>query len=152
MFRIEKRGHVLPDAEIRETPNKGRGVFAKRKYEKGELIERAPTITCDVSLIEELYRLNDHRTILHDYVFTYNGIAHVGLGWSSIYNHSSDNNAHWKVFNETSSVEVRARKDILAGEEITIRYTNYNSMLWFEPSEDKDVAPSDDVDLHPSGE
>lgn len=141
MFRVEKKGYVLPEAEIKNTPGKGRGVFAKKSYEKDELIERAPTFTCEVSLIDDLYRFNDGRTIFHDYVFTQMGIAHVGLGWSSIYNHSKNNNAHWKVFNEDSTVEIRARKPIEAGEEITILYTNYGSYLWFEDSENVGEVP-----------
>ncbi len=147
MFRIEKKGYIMPDAEVRESPGRGRGVFAKRNYAKDELIERSPTITCDVSLIEELYSLNDHRTILHDYVFTYNGIAHIGLGLSSVYNHSSDNNSHWKVSNEEASVEIRARKPIAVGEEITIRYTNWDTLLWFEPSKEDNVSASNEEKL-----
>ena len=147
MFRIEKKGYIMPNAEVRESVGRGRGVFAKRDYAKDELIERSPTVTCDISLIEELYKINDHRTILHDYVFTYNGIAHIGLGLSSVYNHSADNNAHWKVSNEEASVEIRARKPIVAGEEITIRYTNWESMLWFEPSKGDDVTSADESPL-----
>ena len=142
MFRIEKKGYVLPEAEIREVPGKGRGVFAKKKYERDELIERAPTFTCDVSLIEDLYRFNDGRTIFHDYVFCNMGIAHVGMGWSSIYNHSSDNSAHWKVFNDENTVEIRARRTIEPGEEITILYTNYDSNLWFECVESGESSES----------
>jgi len=135
MFRVEKKGYVLPEAEIRDVPGKGRGVFSKKKYERDELIERAPSFTCETSLIDEMYRLNDGRTILHDYVFCKDGIAHVGLGWSSIYNHSSDNNAHWKVFSDEMTVEIRARRAIEPGEEITILYTNFGAMLWFNDAE-----------------
>jgi len=138
MFRIEKKGYVLPDAEIRDVPAKGRGVFAKKSYEKDELIERAPTVTCEVSLMNDLYKFNDGRTILHDYVFCLDGIAHVGLGWTSIYNHSKNNNAHWKVDNDSQSIEIRARKPIVAGEEITILYTNFGAMLWFDDAEESE--------------
>lgn len=133
MFRKEKEGFIQPCAEIKEIPKKGRCVFATKDYEKDELIERAPSITCSESLLEELRQINCGRTIVHDYVFNLRGICHFGLGWTSMYNHSSDNNAHWKVFNETSTIEIRARAKIYAGDEITIRYTNFDDMLWFEP-------------------
>lgn len=132
MFRIDKKGFFFPDAEIRDVPGKGRGVFASRKYSKNELIERAPTFTCHDWILSELLRLNDGRTIFHDYVFNKAGTVHLAMGWAAMYNHSSDNNAHWKVDNETQIIEIRARKDIEAGEEITILYVNEDSMLWFE--------------------
>jgi len=138
MFRIEKKGYIAPDAEIREVEGKGRGVFSKKRYERDELIERAPTFSCEVSLIEDLRVRNDGRTIFHDYVFCNKGIAHVGLGWSSVYNHSKNNNAHWKVFNEENTIEIRAKRTIEPGEEITVLYVNFDGLLWFENTENAD--------------
>lgn len=132
MFRIDKKGFFFPDAVISDVHGKGRGVFALRKYKKNELIERAPTFTCEDSLFSELLQINDNRTIFHDYVFNKHGIAHIGLGWSSIYNHSRDNNAHWKVDNESQVIEIRAKRDIEEKEEITILYVNDESLLWFD--------------------
>lgn len=147
MFRIEKKGFVMPDAEIKPSPGKGRGIYARRDYAKDEIIERSPTLVCDVGLIDRLFSLNDGRTIFHDYIFTERGKAHVGFGWSSIYNHSSDNNAHWKVFNDTSTIEIRARRNIEAGEEITVRYVNWDYMLWFVQNQGDEVGTPDEDKL-----
>lgn len=144
MFRVEKKGFIMPDAEILQSQGRGRGIFAKRCYKKSEIIERSPTLMCNVSLIDNLFSLNDGRTIFHDYVFTERGKAHVGFGWSSIYNHDSDNNAHWKVFNDVSVIEIRARRDIEVGEEITIRYVNWDYMLWFVQNQGDEVGVPDE--------
>ena len=140
LFRIDRKGFFFPDAEIRESSGKGRGVFALRRYEKDELIERAPTFTCEDSLLSMLYDANCDRTVFHDYVFNSYGIVHVALGWASIYNHSRDNNAHWKVDNEKQQIEIRARKAIEHGEEITVLYVNDPSKLWFENSENLSLS------------
>lgn len=131
MFRIDKKGFVHPDAEIKESPGAGRGVFATRKYSKNELIERAPTFTCNNHLLDELMNLNQGRTIFHDYVFNDGGIVHIGLGWSSMYNHNHDSNARWNVDNEKEIIEIRAKKEIMPGEEITVVYVVSDTMLWF---------------------
>lgn len=135
MFRIDRKGFFFPDAEIREISKKGRGVFASRRYSKNELIERAPSFTCADSLLSDLMEMNENRTIFHDYVFNKSGIVHIGLGWTSLYNHSKDNNAHWKVDNDNQTIEIRARKDIESGDEITILYVSDESMLWFQNEE-----------------
>ena len=132
MFRTDRKGFFFPDAEIRDVPGKGRGVFALRNYSRNELIERAPTFTCEDSLLAELIQINDNRTIFHDYAFNKHGIAHIALGWASIYNHSKENNAHWKVDNDLQRIEIRAKRDIEEGEEITILYVNNESLLWFD--------------------
>lgn len=131
LFRIDRKGFFPPDAEIRETPGKGRGVFSTRKYARNELIERAPTFTFEDNMLTLLMESNGGRTIFHDYAFNKGGTVHMALGWASLYNHNGENNAHWKVDNDTQSIEIRARKDIEAGEEITILYVNDESLLWF---------------------
>ena len=59
---------------------------------------------------------------LKDYFFQYDDEkSAVGLGYCSMYNHSDKPNASWYVLDE-STLRIKARKDIEAGEEIFISY------------------------------
>ncbi len=102
--------------EVREVPEKGRGVFARCPIPGGTEIERVPVLVIPESEI--------WYSSLADYVFDWtDGTVGLALGYGSIYNHSYQPNAcyadvdgHVKTF--------MAIRDIEAGEEIT---TNYNA-------------------------
>jgi SET domain-containing protein len=110
----------------------GRGMFAVRKFLKGELIERAPVVA-----IDEKKWPNAAKTILSDYAFDWgekDEHAAIALGYISIYNHSYSPNAQLEQMLDELMMEIIAIKDIEAGEEITINYNGdpeNKDELWF---------------------
>jgi SET domain-containing protein len=110
----------------------GRGMFASRKFLKGELIERAPIVA-----IDEKKWPNAAKTILSDYAFDWgekDEHAAIALGYISIYNHSYSPNAQLEQMLDELMMEIIAIKDIEAGEEITINYNGdplNQDPLWF---------------------
>jgi SET domain-containing protein len=114
------------DIEIREVAGKGRGVFARRDFKRGELVEAAPVIVIpdeEVDLIE--------KTALADYYYKW-GNSHFALvlGYGSLYNFSATPNLSFKPDLESKVMLYRARKSIRKEQELTI---NYLCDLWFRP-------------------
>jgi hypothetical protein len=110
----------------------GRGMFALRKFLKGELIERAPVVA-----IDEKKWPNAAKTILSDYAFDWgekDEHAAIALGYISIYNHSYSPNAQLEQMLDEWMMEIIAIKDIEAGEQIMINYNGdpeKQDPLWF---------------------
>lgn len=120
---------------VKEIPKKGRGLFANRDFNEGEIIEKCPVLILssdDSKKIEE--------TIIYNYTFEWpeNGTdqSAIVLGLISMCNHSSNPNAEFDhVFSE-GSILIRAIKPIKKGEEITISYIENpknEKELWFKP-------------------
>lgn len=114
------------DIEIREVAGKGRGVFSRRDFKRGELVEAAPVIVIpdeEVDLIE--------KTALADYYFKW-GDSHFALvlGYGSLYNFSATPNLLFKPDLKKNVMLYRARKSIRKEQELTI---NYLCDLWFRP-------------------
>lgn len=113
------------DIEIRTVDRKGRGVFARRAFAAGEVIEEAPVVV----LRDSEYELLNH-TILKDYYFDWGPEeCAIPLGYSLIYNHADDPNAEARRDLHGGTVTFVARRPIAAGEEITHRY---QCPPWFE--------------------
>lgn len=103
--------------EIKESTNKGLGVFAKEKIFSGEIIETTPLIKLDVP---------HNSDTLFDYRFYYprkgdNREYVVALGYGSLYNHSEQNNADWRSA-KPMIFDFFALRDIEPGEEIYLKY------------------------------
>lgn len=113
---------ILHKTIIGNTERKGRGVFAVKSLFKDELIEIAPVI-----VIPEKEREFIDKTILTNYYYEWGeyGIA-IGLGLSSLYNHSSHPNAIYVKKLDERTIEFFAWRDIEAGEEITVNYNSGN--------------------------
>jgi len=111
---------------------RGRGMFAARKFLKGELIERAPVV-----VIDEKKWPNAAKTILSDYAFDWgekDEHAAIALGYISIYNHSYSPNAQLEQMLDELMMEIIAIKDLEQGDEITINYNGdpeNKDELWF---------------------
>jgi hypothetical protein len=116
---------VTPGVYVAESsiPSAGRGVFAARDYEPGEMIESCPVVVLgprDLRLIE--------KTALDYYYFDWGDDqkgAGVVLGLGSIYNHSFDPVATYEKHYLQRRMDIIARKRIVTGDEITINY-NYD--------------------------
>ena len=118
---------------ISKSAKKGRGVFALRKINRGELIERSAVI-----VIPGTQWATMDETVLSNYVFDWGEKeehAAVALGYVSIYNHSYTPNAELTECLDEDVIEVSALRDINPDEEI---YVNYNGApddqdeLWFD--------------------
>jgi uncharacterized protein len=110
----------------------GRGILARHKILKGELIERAPVI-----VVPDKQWPNVADSILSDYAFDW-GVkdehAAIALGYVSIYNHSYSPNAKLEELLDELAMEIIALRNIEADEEITINYNGdpkSRKALWF---------------------
>ena len=110
---MARSGASGSDLTIKRGPH-GRGVFATRRFDEGEIIETCPTV--ELADGEVTGRLND-------YVFTSicDGDVLVVLGHGSLYNHSPDPNVEY-VQDEPSTMTFRALRKVRPGEELTIDY------------------------------
>jgi len=93
---------------------RGRGVFATRRFAKGEVIETCPTV--EVADGDATGRLND-------YVFASgsDGEVVLVLGHGMLYNHSPNPNVEY-VEGEPSTIVFRALRKVRPGDELTIDY------------------------------
>jgi uncharacterized protein len=119
--------------QVKRTPNKGRGVFALKDFEAGEIIENCPVIN-----ITPQERKECEKTILNYYIYPWRSTqsGSVVLGYGSIYNHSFNPNADWKQNFKTENMVYRAIMPIKKGEEITVNYNgepdDMTPIDWFE--------------------
>ncbi len=105
---------------VRRVPGKGRGVFARRPFRRGEVIEVCPVIPLTSA---EASACAD--TILDDYFFEWGerGTTRaLALGYGGLYNHSPDPNAAVTRRVGRLNLVITARRPIRAGEQITIDY------------------------------
>src|SRR5690606_32901778 len=94
--------------------------FAEKRFSEGDVIECAPVLLVpeqDVPLLD--------RTFMIRYTYSWgpelDGTA-IGLGYSSLYNHSFRPNAQYLKRHTHQLLEIRALRTIEPGEEITINY------------------------------
>lgn len=111
--------------EIRQTENKGRGVFSTTNIKRGDLIEMSPVIVLTLEEKDVICQ-----TVLSEYFFEWGKEGAIGLGFTSLYNHSDTPNAEYLPVMSERSIIINAIKDIPAGEEICI---NYKTLLQFTP-------------------
>ena len=103
---------------VGDTKLKGRGVFAQKRFVKGEVIERAPVIVIPAEQVQLVAQ-----TLLHYYYYYWeNQTVALALALGSLINHSYQPNAIYvKKFAE-QVLEFVAYRDIEEGEEITVNY------------------------------
>jgi len=98
----------------------GRGVFATRSFAAGEVLER-----CEVIRIRSAELDAVQQTELRSYLFSWDdgtGDVAIALGFGSLYNHSDDANATYEKDAVRNVITFTARRDIAAGEEVTVEY------------------------------
>lgn len=119
-FVARNRGEVAHDRVAHDAAlavkrgRRGRGVFATRRFAKGEVVETCPTVELADSEITGT---------LDDYVFTSVNDGHVvlALGYGMLYNHSANPNLEY-VQDDASTITFLALRSVRAGEELTIDY------------------------------
>ncbi|MEH2241477.1 SET domain-containing protein [Nostoc sp.] len=129
--KVSNRRRLVEMLIVGNTNLKGRGVFAQKRFLKGEIIERAPVVVIPAEQVEFL-----DKTILGNYYYDWeNQAAAIALGLMSLFNHSYDPNTYYvKKFAE-GEVELIAYRDIETGEEITANYNGSPediSPIWFD--------------------
>jgi SET domain len=118
-----------PYLAVMDIDGKGRGVVATRDIPKGALIERAPVL-----VIPDHHRPFADKTVIFQYVFTWergrsdpersggSGRTAIALGITCLVHHSDRPNAACRRRLEAGEIELRAIRDIAAGDEIVIGY------------------------------
>jgi hypothetical protein len=134
-----------PDVFVADTGTaKGRGVFARRDFAAGELVEAAPVIL----FVEPISTLpKDIERIIFNWLTPDNVTDRhaLVLGYGSVYNHANPANMRWEADPANTTIKYIAVRPIKAGEELTI---NYNAVgggaewpedSWFERMQVKPV-------------
>ena len=119
-FLKRKRNYKALQLHVGPSSIHGTGVFAKKHFKPGQLLEVAPVIAMD-NEEKELLR----NSSLHSYYFLVSSktiSVVMGLGYTSLYNHASHANARYKINVSELSISIIAFKSISTGEEITINY------------------------------
>jgi len=115
---------------VKESKGKGRGVFATEDVKKGEILEVAPIIVLKhEDFIETRWNL------MFEYYFWLDHEVVLALGYGSIYNHSMEPNAEYKIDVKKKSITFKALENIKKGKEILFNYKGSSSSkapLWFE--------------------
>ena len=127
-----------PSVVVKNTGTKGRGVFAQKDFDAGEIIE-----TCPVVYLSPKERTHCERTILAYYLYPWTSTrcGVMVLGYGSIYNHSFTPNAEWQQDFKAKTMIYRASQAIKKDEEILVNYNGTTDTQapidWFEEFADK---------------
>jgi len=98
---------------VKKSPIGGYGVFARKSFEKGDLIEECLCV---------VRHNDDWGTALEDYLFSRGSMSAMALGFGAIFNHSKEPNAKHELTAGLRRMRIFAIKSIKQGEEITISY------------------------------
>lgn len=119
--------------EVRQTPQKGRGVFAVCDISANTMIELAPVIVMNNSDRQLL-----DRTLLHDYIFEWGENKKqccMALGFVPIYNHSYHSNCEYIMDFDDETIRILTIADVRKDEELTINYNgdwDNPKKVWFD--------------------
>lgn len=111
---------------VKHIAEKGKGVFAQKRYVEGELV-----------LCHEILAVPDdeadkiQKTFLDNYLFLINDVYFIALGQGSLINHSADPNLYYTFRKRKQQIEFYALRPIKKGEEFTIDY-EWDSYPWEE--------------------
>ncbi|MCF8450529.1 MAG: SET domain-containing protein [Taibaiella sp.] len=122
-----------PQTYLGNTPNKGRGIFTRKRIKAETVIETAPVI-----IMNNDERLLIDQTILHNYIFEWQPdgqqLCCMALGLIPMYNHAYISNCEYFMDYDNNEIIIQAVRDIEAGEELTINYNatwNDETKIWF---------------------
>ena len=109
---------ISPKLCIRDT-NRGLGVFLKPCTAAvcGEILEISPFSSCYARPWKEVSE--DLRKIVYSYPTGHDNYV-IGLGYTSLYNHSDNNNAVWT--SQNNSIIIQTISEIHGNEEVFIHY------------------------------
>jgi SET domain-containing protein len=108
----------------------GRGVFAARRFQPGDVVEMCPVLPVLADQIEAL-----DGTDLFGYTFEWEDGVALALGYGSLYNHSWSPNARYDHDYVRGLVVYRAITEIEPRQEIMVNYSgdpDGRMELWFD--------------------
>ena len=113
----------------------GRGVFCAQDISAGDVVEIAPVIA-----FPDLDPNEFRETTFYKYYFLWGRPATqiaITLGYGALYNHSASPNMETIQDLDEQTVVFTARRDVVAGDELTIDYREGldGEPLWFDPLE-----------------
>lgn len=108
---------------VKKSTIHGYGVYAEKKMRKGEMLEECYFILSDC----------EHDVVI-DYIFEANSRSAILFGYGSLYNHSQDPNAEYKLNLKTKIATFKASRTIQKGEEIFVSYGDE----WFDSRDMKE--------------
>jgi len=115
---------------------KGRGVFSKKKYKKGDIVEE-----CPILLINEPWEKLPEilRSFVYDWGYLCNQVSSqqfcIALGMGSLFNHDNHSLLNYFADNEKQAIVFRAKEDINENTELTINYNDdipEGNLNWFQ--------------------
>jgi len=117
---------------VRPVPGKGRGVFAGRDFDAGEVVERCPVVVIPKEQYPQYLA-----TMVDDYAFRWPlkpEVVVIPLGYGCIYNHSADPNVRFVPNLKEHAIDFVCTKPITIGEEVTHHYGWRRSRVpaWYE--------------------
>lgn len=117
---FDNQSILSPTIEVRDSFSpRGRGVYARCDFQTGDLVECAPVIIIQDSLLPEL---------LKRYVFNWPELATgtaqraIALGYGSLYNHAASPNLSYSLDLPQRGIRFIAKAEIRCGSELTINY------------------------------
>jgi len=119
------------DIEYKKSKIHNLGVFAKKNFKIGEVIENCPVLV----LSHETTKLIDDKDI-DNYSFDWEEHkSAIVLGYGSLYNHDYDPNARYLKDIKKNILTIKSIKPIKKGQEITLNYNGDpkdKTPVWFE--------------------
>jgi uncharacterized protein len=118
---------------VKETLQKGFGIFTLENIEANTIIELSPVIVMpkkDKTLLDQ--------TNLYYYIFDWGDDTNecaMAMGYVPIYNHSYNSNCEYYMNFDEKTMFIQTVRDIKAEEELTINYNgtwNNEKPVWFE--------------------
>jgi SET domain-containing protein len=118
---------------VKQTKNKGQGIFTNTFIKKGSIIEKSPVIVFK----KDDRDLLDMTDVFHYYFYwrKNNSESAIALGYGSLYNHSYTPNAKYIKDYKKRIITFIALRNIKIGEEITVNYNSNpddKTPLWFK--------------------
>jgi hypothetical protein len=142
---------TLPSVCVKDTGTaKGRGVFALRAFDSGEVVELCPVIvlgTPYLALPEDLKKLVFHWE-LRDGLPEIQATEALALGYGSLYNHNDPANLRFETDKPALLIRFITVRHINVGEELTVNYNSdggaatADSNWWFAEKKIKPIVGS----------
>ena len=118
------------------SPEKGKGIFAKRFIKKGTIVEKGHIILLSNKDYEKI-----QDTILYQYIFEWDDSEKpefqnaIALSNCQFFNHSYKPNLKYLYDYENQIIEYKTIRDVPKGEELTVNYNGRvkdKSPMWFQ--------------------
>lgn len=133
--------------EIRESPGRGRGLFAKQKIPSRTTIEVSPVLVVPA----DNWKVHGQHTILNHYCFVWRDQPKgcpvsmaLALGQGSIFNHRKDPNTGWICDIEGHTIRYITLQEVEEGEELFICY---GRDLWFTDTGAGEASSEEEEDV-----